>query len=153
MAQEELARETRKHRYPLRDLKADFPAFVRRLRGYEMGENLPKGWIPSSHYWLVSGRQFIGEVRIRHKLNKVLRGMGGHIGYEIRPTKRKKGYGKKILTSALKKAKALGIKNALLTCDDKNVGSYKIIEKNGGVLQGKMRYQGAMRRYYRIKIK
>jgi len=61
--------------------------------------------------------------------------VGGHIGYDIRPSKRKQGYGNKILELALPKTKELGIHKALLTCDEPNTGSQKIIERNGGVLE------------------
>ena len=57
---------------------------------------------------------------------------GGHIGYNIRPTERKKGYGTAILSLTLAKARGLGLKEVIVTCDSDNVGSLVIIEKNGG---------------------
>ena len=54
----------------------------------------------------------------------------------IRPTsERNKGYGKKMLSLALPKAKALGLNRVLITCDETNLGSRKIIEENGGVYE------------------
>ena len=63
----------------------------------------------------------------------------GHIGYDIRPSKRKQGYGSKILELALPKAKELDIERVLLTCDETNTGSRRIIEKNGGVLENQVK--------------
>jgi predicted acetyltransferase len=127
-----------------------FDEFIKKARDYEKGKSLPKGYVPATYYWLMHGSQFIGEATIRHKLNKSLLKRGGHIGYGIRPSKRKMGYGKIILKLALKKAAALGIKKALVTCNDKNIGSYKIIEANGGILQNKIRFKRTLARRYWI---
>lgn len=110
----------------------DFPAFIKMFRDGSKGKNLQKGWVPFTEYWLVDGDKYIGRVNIRHKLNTGLKKLGGHIGYSIRPSERNKGYGKLILALGLEKAKALGIKKAMLTCDITNTASRKIIEANGG---------------------
>ncbi len=137
-----------------KDLTPDnFAAFAAKMRDYEKGRNLPKGYVPSSYYWLIDGSEFIGETTIRHKLTKSLREEGGHIGYGIRPAKRRLGYGKRILALALMKAKELGIKKVLLTCDDDNIGSRKIIEVNGGMLEDRTVHNGKMKRRYWIDIK
>lgn len=113
----------------------DFGAFARKIKGKRTGKNMPKGYVPESEFWLIDDNEYIGTVKIRHRLNETLRMVGGHIGYYIRPTKRQRGYGKKILKLALPKAARLGIGKALVTCDDTNVGSRKVIEANGGVLE------------------
>lgn len=143
----------REGRKKYRDAKNfDYDAFVKKMRDYEKGRNMPKGYVSSSYYWLVDDKEFLGETTIRHKLTKDLLKFGGHIGYGIRPTKRKRGYGIKILALGLKKAKKLGIRKALVTCDDNNIGSWKIIEANGGILQNKIKYKGRLIRRYWIKI-
>ncbi len=109
--------------------------YIAAAKKREKGEDLPKGWVSYSTYWLIDKNVFVGEVQIRHKLTKHLREIGGHIGYVIRPSKRKKGYGKKILALALKKAKLLGMRKVLVTCDATNIGSKKIIEANGGIFE------------------
>jgi predicted acetyltransferase len=76
----------------------------------------------------------VGASRLRHALTPALEDIGGHIGYDIRPTERRKGYGTRLLALMLHKAKALGLARVFLTCDTENVASAKIIEKNGGVL-------------------
>ncbi len=93
--------------------------------------------MPFSTFWLVDDGRFIGQANIRHRLNDHLMQIGGHIGYDIRPSMRGKGYGNAILGLSLGKAKELGIERALLTCDERNVASKKIIEKNGGVFESR----------------
>ncbi len=120
------------------ELEADFDAYVHTQRGYARGENLPKGFVPATILWLVDDGEYIGRVSIRHELIEALRAMGGHIGYDIRPSKRNRGYGSKILELALPIARSLGMARVLLACDETNTGSRKIIEKNGGVLENRV---------------
>mgnify|MGYP001620197873 CR=1 FL=1 len=134
------------------DAKKDFADFVKRIRSRARGMNLPDGYVPDSFYWLMDGSTYVGWVSIRYRLTPHLRIVGGHIGYAIRLSKRRRGYGTKILALALRKARQLGIKKVLVTCDDTNVGSIKIIERNGGVLFKKARARGALKRYYWIKL-
>ncbi|HWO07164.1 MAG TPA: GNAT family N-acetyltransferase [Candidatus Paceibacterota bacterium] len=117
------------------ELERDFSAYVERKISQSRGENLPEGYVPATEFWLVDGDEYIGSVNIRHRLTEYLRTLGGHIGYDIRPSKRGRGYGTKILELALPKARELGIERVLVTCDATNVASRKIIEKNGGVLK------------------
>ena len=121
--------------YDLTELRRDFPAFVHLIVGYSRGEGLPDGFIPSTDYWLIDEDEFIGRVSIRHELTEGLRRIGGHIGYQIRPSKRRRGYGTQILALALPKAHDLGLTRMLVTCDETNIGSRKIIEANGGVFE------------------
>lgn len=121
----------------LRKLKVteSFEEFVKNILGEAKGLNLPEGWVPASEFWLVDRNEFIGRVSIRHSLNDHLLKIGGHIGYYIRASKRKMGYGKAILKLALLEAKKLGLKKILVTCDEGNIGSQKIIEANKGILE------------------
>lgn len=112
-----------------------FSDFVNILLSQSKGENLPKDYVPATTYWLIDNDEFIGRVQVRHSLTKSLLQVGGHIGYYIRPSKRRKGYGVKILELGLLKARSLGILNVLVTCDINNLGSKKIIESNGGILE------------------
>ena len=90
-------------------------------------------WVPSSTYFAVVNDKIVGTVNIRHELNDYLINVGGHIGYSVRPTERRKGYATEILRLALEKCRELGIKKALVTCNSDNRGSEKVILKNGGV--------------------
>jgi predicted acetyltransferase len=76
-----------------------------------------------------------GRVSIRHELNEFLTNFGGHIGYGVRPAYRRRGYASEILTQALIIARAEGIDRVLITCDQQNTASAKIIEAHGGVLE------------------
>jgi predicted acetyltransferase len=116
-------------------LREDFDSYVKRLLDEEKGIGLPPGYVPQTTYWLIDEGQFVGRVSIRHRLTEHLLKEGGHIGYDIRPSKRRLGYGKKILSLVLPKVKELGITRALITCDETNIGSKKIIERNGGILE------------------
>lgn len=120
------------------------------------GLNLQEGYVPATTFWLIDNGQFIGRLQIRHKLSEQLLKHGGHIGYYICPSKRKLGYGKRILELGLQEASKMGIKKVFITCDDDNVGSQKIIEANGGILENKVKGEkegDALKRRYWIKIK
>jgi len=99
------------------------------------GIDLQEGYVPASVFWLVGDGEFIGTGSIRHALTPALEKFGGHIGYAVRPSKQNRGYGTRQLEFLLKEASKLGIGRALVTCDDDNVGSYRVMEKNGGIYQ------------------
>lgn len=113
---------------------ADFPAMVDWLGKNSAGIGLPEGWVPDSTFWLVdeSGR-VLGAVNIRHGLTPFLLTSGGHIGYGIRPSERRKGYATELLRLALEKTSELGIPRVLVVCDRSNEASAKTILNNGGV--------------------
>ncbi len=116
-------------------LTKEFDSYVSKLQSEAQGLHLPEGYIAHTMWWLVEGDEFLGSVDIRHELTPQLRDLGGHIGYNISPSQRKKGYGSLILKLGLEKAKEMGLTEILVTCDLDNIGSKKIIEKNGGVLE------------------
>ncbi|MDB5237769.1 MAG: GCN5-related N-acetyltransferase [Candidatus Kaiserbacteria bacterium] len=120
------------------DVEAAFESFVETELSYANGENLPDGYVPCTELWLVDNDVFLGRASIRHRLTEKLTRIGGHIGYDIRPSKRHLGYGNMILKLVLEKAQGLGLSRVLLTSDIRNVGSRKIIEKNGGVLENQI---------------
>jgi predicted acetyltransferase len=134
-ALDEYQREGRYLEYDKKELEKNFEEFCLRFKEKERGINLDPELVPETTFWLIDDAgEFVGRVSIRHYLNERLRETGGHIGYDIRPSFRKLGYGRKILALALPEAKELGITRALLTCDSTNIGSRKIITENGGVL-------------------
>ena len=111
-----------------------------------------QGFVPETTYWLiVNGDVYAGELGIRHHLNESLKRFGGHIGYKVRPTMRRMGYGKLMCQWGIQKARKLGITDILITCDDDNIGSQKIIEANGGILKDKIdNDRGVLTRRYWI---
>lgn len=100
---------------------------------------LPENYVPSYDYFLVDDDIFIGKINIRIELTEHLLRYGGNIGYAINPKYWKQGYGTKILKLGLEKAKEIGLKDkVLITCDDDNIGSSKVIENNAGILENKV---------------
>lgn len=103
------------------------------------GIGLPEGYVPATYLWLVDQGEFIGEVCIRHHLTEALLIFGGHIGYGVRFKKWNQGYGTILLKQALEYAfKVNKLDKILITCSDSNIGSYTVIENNGGILQDKI---------------
>jgi len=92
-------------------------------------DTVPKGLVPSSTYLGVREKDnyIVGMIDIRHYLNEYLTQVGGHIGYGVRKTERNKGYAKQMLKLALEKCKELKIKKVLITCDEDNIASEKVI--------------------------
>ncbi len=95
----------------------------------------PEYFVPMSVYWWVEGDRYLGRISIRHRLNQQLSDIGGHIGYDMRPSARRRGHATAMLAAALPRAAELGIDRALITCDRDNVASRKVIERNGGVYE------------------
>jgi predicted acetyltransferase len=114
-------------------IAADFPAFAASLRRNET--KFDEGDVPESILWLVQDKTYIGRINLRHRLNDNLRRIGGNLGYDIRPSMRKRGYGDLICRLGLDEARKLGLQRVLLTCDEDNPASRKIIEANGGVFE------------------
>lgn len=102
------------------------------------------GWVPSTHLWYVKGSTFLGRLSIRHRLTPWLRDYGGHIGYDVRPSARRQGHATRMLQLALPWCRMLGIDPVLVTCDEDNEPSRRVIEKAGGVFEDqrdlKLRY-------------
>ena len=99
--------------------------------------NIPEGKVPALTYFYVreSDDKIVGMVNIRLALNDFLASEGGHIGYSIRPTERKKHYATSMLKDALKVLAAIGIRNVVVTCDKSNIASAKVIRNCGGELE------------------
>ena len=90
---------------------------------------VPEGLVPSSTYLGVREKDnyIVGMIDIRHYLNEYLTQIGGNIGYSVRKTERNKGYAKQMLKLALEKCRDLKMKKVLITCDEDNIASEKVI--------------------------
>lgn len=130
---------------------ADFDALLFQIDNLKNGINLRENSVSSSTFWLVDDIEniVIGAVNIRHYLNDILMREGGHIGYGIRPSMRRKGYASKLLNLSLMKAKNLNIQRVFLICDKDNIGSAKTIINNGGILDSEDIVEGIeIQRYW-----
>lgn len=141
--QEEVQAEGDGMAHKIQNIAADFDGFLQRLSDMERGINIPPHLVPASSFWLIDNGEYIGSLNLRHELNDHLLHFGGHIGYDIRPSKRRKGYGKEILRLGLEKARERGLRRVLVTCDETNIGSRKIIEANGGVFENAVTQEGS----------
>ena len=110
-----------------------FLQYISKQEAWSRGEDLPPGFVPSGFYvGIVSGR-VVGRVSIRYELNEFLAKVGGHIGYGVRASERRRGYATRMLQQALPICRSRGIGRALVTCDVDNVGSRCVIERCGGI--------------------
>lgn len=133
---------------------SDFKGYVQKLNDNTKG---CEGWVPTNTYWLTNmNDEILGVVRIRTSLdNEFVRKFAGHIGYDISPLSRGKGYGMTLLKLAIEKAAMIiNIDKVLITCDDDNIASKRIIENNGGIFESmilKEESEKQLRRYW-IKL-
>jgi predicted acetyltransferase len=88
--------------------------------------------VPMDSYFIEEDGQILGELFIRHRLSDQLEKVGGHIGYRVRPTQRNRGVATAALKLGLEKLNQLGVVRALVTCDERNLASARVIEKCGG---------------------
>lgn len=98
----------------------------------------PQNLVPET--WLVADVDgvLVGSASIRHWLNHRLRHEGGHIGYAVLASFRRRGLATEILRQSLIIARAMGIQPVLVTCNDDNVGSATVIERCGGILENRV---------------
>ncbi|MGC6418457.1 MAG: GNAT family N-acetyltransferase [Bradymonadia bacterium] len=111
-----------------------FETVVTTLDAQSRGDDLPVGWVPqSTWFWLDEG-EIQGVINLRHRLTPALEAFGGHIGYTVAPSKRRRGVATAMLKAVLPLSRSFGIEKLLVTCDTENLGSIAAIERNGGVL-------------------
>ena len=111
------------------DRFSSIEVWIEELKKRSCENTVPKGLVPSSTYLAVREKDnyIVGMIDIRHYLNEYLTQVGGNIGYGVRKTERNKGYAKQMLKLALEKCKDLKIKKVLITCDEDNIASEKVI--------------------------
>jgi predicted acetyltransferase len=127
-----------------------FAAWVRRLLGESDPAIAPaEGWVRCTYWWIVEADEVLGAISLRHELNDFLAHAGGHIGYGVRPSARRRGLASFALTTVLPYASKLGLDRVLITCDVTNEGSRRTIERAGGVLEDIRDTEiGRLRRYW-----
>ncbi len=117
--------------------RRDFGAYVQSLWDEEAGINLPDGFVPCTHRWLVTAEGAVaGVTRLRHTIDTpFLAANGGHIGYDVAPSHRGKGLGHIALAVALAEARRIGLRTVLLYTAEDNAPSRATIARAGGVLE------------------
>lgn len=113
-----------------------FGEYLEKLERWKMGSDLPPKFVANTFLVGLLNDEIVGRVSIRHELNTFLDRFGGHIGYCVLPSRRGCGYATEMLRLALPVAKSLGLHQVLITCDQGNAASRRVIEKNGGVYDG-----------------
>ncbi len=113
------------------DSTAGFAAFVGRLqREGDVTVEPDPGRVHCTYRWIVEDGAVLGAISLRHELNDFLCRAGGHVGYGVRPSARRRGLASWALGRILDEARALGIGRVLVTCQDTNVGSQRLIESS-----------------------
>ncbi|ARQ06066.1 Acetyltransferase (GNAT) family protein [Macrococcoides canis] len=108
---------------------SSFEDMIEKLDIRESGQD----WVKNTTFFYFIDGVIIGAANIRHKLTKDLLNTGGHIGYGVARSYRGQGYATKILQESLVFARSIGIDKALITCDEDNIASSRVIIKNGGL--------------------
>jgi predicted acetyltransferase len=119
-------------------------------------ETVRKGLVPATTFLAVRevDNQLVGMIDIRHRLNDYLLNFGGHIGYSIRPTARRKGYATAMLRLALAYChETLKLEKVLITCDKENIASAKTIIANGGLLENEIQEEQRTTQRYWVNLK
>lgn len=115
-----------------------YSEFFEIVENERLGINLKEGRVPATLLYAFCDGKIVGRSGIRHYLNEFLMNIGGHIGYAVATKYRQQGIATEILKQSLEYCKEkLKLDKVLVTCDDDNIGSYKVIEKNGGILEDK----------------
>lgn len=130
----------------------DFSTYRNLIEQYEQGRDLPSDRVPDTYLFGFLDDQIVGRLSIRHYLNEYLARRGGHIGYGVLADFRGRGFAKSMLRQALPIAKNLDIRRVLITCDDDNIGSYRVIESCGGILEKVVLDDDGVRRFRRYWI-
>ena len=113
-------------------------AWLEQKQNEENGVNLPAGYVSSTYYWLMDGKEYVGSFTLRHKLTETLMNVGGNIGYIILPSKRGKGYASAGMGLCLREAGKMGLERVLITCNARNKASFAVITKAMNKYGGEM---------------
>ncbi len=124
--------------------------YVELLDAYRRGEQLPPGMVPSTFLVAEVDGTIVGRASLRHRLTPSLERDGGHVGYGVLPAHRRRGHATTILRQSLVILRSLGVRDVLVTCDDRNVASAAVIERCGGALDSVIRLDAGSdnRRYW-----
>lgn len=132
----------------------DFGQFLRQMEDCARGIGVPEGFAPHETFWLVADdSEVVAVSNLRLRLTPSLRRVGGHIGFGVRPSARRRGHATDVLAATLKKARTRGISEVLVTCSKGNLGSAGAILGNGGVFESEELLDGQLGVIQRYWIK
>ncbi len=146
--------ETLLHGGALLDRMDSYTAWLRLVRGNTRRETVHPGWVPADTLLAIrrSDRKMVGIIDIRRELNGFLRNCGGHIGYGVRPSERRKGYATQMLRLALTHCLQLGLTGILISCHQDNIASRRTIEACGGKKVRDFLYETIPAYMFRIEL-
>ena len=130
------------------DASAPWAGYLTYLDALSRGE--VSGWVRQEQLVAEVDGVIVGRTSLRYDLDEFLAHEGGHVGYCVLPTSRRRGYATEILRQSVVCMRAQGVDHILVTCDDDNVASARVIERNGGVFESIVEGRGGIpkRRYW-----
>jgi len=134
----------------LRDM--DYQGWLAWTYRMESEETCDNEFVPAHTYFLMQNGRILGAINIRHRLNDFLLNYGGHIGYGVRPSERRKGYAATMLEMGLGAARKLGLSRVLVCCDKVNTASAKTIMACSGILENEIMDDGELLQRYWIAL-
>lgn len=128
--------------------------WLRALEDNSREETVRPGLVPSTTFLGVRARdrRLVGMIDLRHRLSSGLLLTGGHIGYSVRPSERRKGYATQMLRLVLEECRRRGLDRVLLTCYADNTASARAIRRCGGVLEDEISANGRPVQRYWISL-
>lgn len=111
--------------------------WIAQVESLKKPETTPPDLVPMTQYIYVreEDNKIVGVIQIRHYFNEFLEKYGGHIGYSVCPSERRRGYATQMLRLVLPECKKLGIDRVLVSCLADNEASRRTIIKCGGVYE------------------
>lgn len=112
--------------------------WIKTIQLHKKAETCPEGRVPSNIYIAVRkcDDRLVGVIDLRYHINTpVLSTWGGHMGYTVRPGERGKGYAREMVRQNLQNFKRRDIRKVMVTCDEDNLASERVILASGGVFE------------------